>query len=83
MTGPPRNHVRSSVIFGCHCTYNPTLVPRGMWRPTYQTSRPFHSHVHETEFKHESADDDGSETDGSLFGWEEEATLLSDLLEEE
>lgn len=54
-----------------------------MWRPTYQTSRPFHSHVHETEFKHESADDDGSETDGSLFGWEEEATLLSDLLEEE
>ena len=27
--------------------------------------------------------DDGSETEGSLFEWEEEATLLSDLMEEE
>ena len=55
-------------------------------RPTYQTSRPTHSHVkHVTELKFdgEGADDNGSGTDDSLFGWEEEATLLSDLMEEE
>ena len=56
-------------------------------RPTpHQTSRPTHSHVkHDTEFRFddEGADDDGSDTEGSLFGWEDEATLLSDLMEEE
>ena len=55
-------------------------------RRTHQTSRTTHSHVkHETEFglDVEGADDDGSETEGSLFEWEEEATLLSDLMEEE
>ena len=52
----------------------------------HQTSRPTHSHVkHETEFRFDDkgADNDGSETEGSLFGWEEEATLLSELMEEE
>lgn len=46
-------------------------------RPTpHQTNRP-------NRFDEEGADGDGSETEGSLFGWEEEATLLFDLMEEE
>jgi hypothetical protein len=46
-------------------------------RPTpHQASRP-------NKFDDEDVEDDGSETEGSLFGWEEEATLLSDLMEEE
>lgn len=57
-------------------------------RPTpYQTTRPTHSHSkHEiqSKFVNQDADNDsGSEADGSLFGWEEEATLLSDMMEEE
>jgi hypothetical protein len=67
----------------------PHLAPRReRWfksRPTpHQISRPTHV-KHETEFRFddEGADDDRSETEGSLFGWEEEATLLSDLMEEE
>ena len=48
-------------------------------RPTpRQTSRPKLNR-----FDDEGADDDGSETEGSLFEWEEEATLLSELMEEE
>lgn len=77
--------------FGCLCTYNQHLVPhrekRFKSRPTpHKTSRLTHSRVkHETEFRFddEVADNDGSETEGSLFRWEEEATLLSDLMEEE
>ena len=49
---------------------------------SHQTNRP---HVnHETEFKlvDEDANNEDSETDGSLFGWEDEATLFSDLMEE-
>jgi hypothetical protein len=81
------------IIFGCLCTYLLHLAPyRERWsksRPTpHQTSKPTHSHVkHATEFKFDDDDEDvdvdGNETDGSLFGWEEEATLLSDLMEEE
>ena len=50
---------------------------RSKSRPTlHQISRP-------TRFDDEGANDDGSETEGSLFEWEEEATLLSELMEEE
>ena len=42
----------------------------------HQTSKP-------NRFDDEGADDDGSETEVSFFEWEEEATLLSELMEEE
>ncbi|KAF8809082.1 hypothetical protein BYT27DRAFT_7188164 [Phlegmacium glaucopus] len=63
----------------------PHLASREKWvklRP--KARRPTHI-KQETEFKFddEGADDNGSETEGSLFEWEEEATLLSDLMEEE
>ena len=57
----------------------------GKSRPTArQTSR--HTHIkHDTEFKFddEDDDDDSSDSEATRFGWEEEATLLSDLMEEE
>jgi len=61
------------------------LAPRKKWfksRPiARQTSRPTQSTAFK--FDDEGANNDGSETDGSLFEWEEEATLLSDLMQEE
>jgi hypothetical protein len=88
----PKNHVRNAtgqyVIGWLLVLITPHLAPhRKKWfksRPTpHQTCRPTVKHESRFKFDDEGADDDGSETDGSLFRWEEEATLLSDLMEEE
>ena len=78
------HHWATYFSLACLRTYSYILAShRGKSRPTqHQTSRPTHSHVkHEIGLK--SYDDgDGTDSDGSLFEWEEEATLLSDLMEE-